>query len=57
MKKKRDQEALQVLFRINRHSDEDTFVDTYFELEQLKESVAGKRHVVKEFLQKKYLCR
>ncbi len=62
MKKKRDQEALMVLSKINRHSKNETFVDTYLELENLRESIkmaSGSKFLltVKEFCQWKYIYR
>lgn len=38
--KQRDQEALLVLSKINWQSQENTFIDTYIELEELKESAS-----------------
>ena len=39
MKKGREKEALLVLTKINKHSKKETLVDTYLELEDIKESI------------------
>ncbi len=51
-----------VLSKINRHSENETFVDTYLELENLRESIkmaSGSKFLlkVKEFCQWKYIYR
>ena len=58
VKKNRDQEALSVLSKINSHPGNVTFVDTYIELEELKDSVrkfSGTK--LRELFQWKYIYR
>ena len=63
VKKKRDQEALMVLSKINHHRKGETFVDTYFQLESLRESVETTLKkksflvTIRELCQAKYLYR
>ena len=58
MKKKRDQEALLILTKLNRHSGRITFVDTCLELEELKNSTkTSLSNRLQELLQWKYIYR
>ena len=59
VKKHREQEALMALSKINRHSSKETFVDTYLELEALRESLTqGKSaHLMKDLCQCKNIYR
>ena len=59
MMKGRDQEALQVLSRINRHRKSETMVDTFIELEELRtaikpSSMNSMRLILKELYRYKY---
>ena len=54
----RDQEALLVLSKINYSSVKESFIDTYMDLEDLKEAKKTKnRNVLSQFLKWRYIRR
>ena len=55
--KRREKEAHLILAKINQQSQKDECMETYFELEELKEAAAASKASFKEVLQWQYISR